>query len=207
MNNFIKFPLIISLMLTAAFHASHLHSAVFVKYDGVDGEAMGPDGSNDWFVADSFSFGIEREMKESGEKGGTEDINIGVGELQECTISKSMDLSSAKLAQAAANGKTLGRCEVCMATAGDTGQLPSCYLHFVMERCYVQRWDIESGDEDRPVEEVAIYYNKIAFGYVDTDADGSVRSESMGWDNEKDKSWSEGESEALDFPLEPPPPR
>lgn len=28
---------------------------------------------------------VEREMKESGEKGGTEDINIGVGELQECT--------------------------------------------------------------------------------------------------------------------------
>ena len=44
-----------------------------------------------YFVADSFSFGVEREMKESGEKGGTEDINIGVGELQECTISKSMD--------------------------------------------------------------------------------------------------------------------
>ena len=34
-------------------------------------------------TADSFSFGVEREMKESGEKGGTEDINIGVGELQE----------------------------------------------------------------------------------------------------------------------------
>jgi len=27
----------------------------------------------------------------SGEQGGTEDINIGVGELQECTISKTMD--------------------------------------------------------------------------------------------------------------------
>jgi hypothetical protein len=27
-------------------------------------------------------------MKESGEIAGTEDINIGVGELQECTISK-----------------------------------------------------------------------------------------------------------------------
>ena len=44
-----------------------------------------------YFVADSFSFGVEREMKESGEKGGTADINIGVGELQECTISKSAD--------------------------------------------------------------------------------------------------------------------
>jgi len=32
---------------------------------------------------------VEVEVKESGEKGGTEDINIGVGELQECSISKS----------------------------------------------------------------------------------------------------------------------
>ena len=39
-----------------------------------------------WFPADSFSFGVEREMKESGEKGGTEDINIGVGELQEMSL-------------------------------------------------------------------------------------------------------------------------
>lgn len=31
------------------------------------------------------AFGVEREMKESGEKGGTEDINIGIGELQETT--------------------------------------------------------------------------------------------------------------------------
>jgi len=55
-----------------------------------------------YFVADSFSFGVEREMKESGEKGGTDDTSksdganttnasVGVGELQECTISKSSD--------------------------------------------------------------------------------------------------------------------
>lgn len=46
-----------------------------------------------------------REMKESGEKGGTEDINIGVGELQELTISKSMDKSTPKLMEAAVKGK------------------------------------------------------------------------------------------------------
>jgi hypothetical protein len=65
----------------------------------VDSWAWGATGSrgaaDKWFVADSFSFGVEREMKESGEKGGTEDINIGVGELQEATISKSMDQSAA----------------------------------------------------------------------------------------------------------------
>lgn len=42
-------------------------------------------------VAGEFAMGVEREMKESGEKGGTADMNIGVGELQECTISKSME--------------------------------------------------------------------------------------------------------------------
>jgi hypothetical protein len=46
-------------------------------------------------------------LARSGEKGGTEDINIGVGELQECTISKSMDLSSTRLAQFAINGNSL----------------------------------------------------------------------------------------------------
>ncbi len=40
------------------------------------------DGKEKPFVDDSFSFGVEREMKESGEKGGTEDLNIGIGEMQ-----------------------------------------------------------------------------------------------------------------------------
>jgi hypothetical protein len=73
---------------------------------------LNPVGATDWFIADSFGFGVEREMKESGEKGGTEDINIGVGELQECTISKSMDSSSALLAQFAINGNSLGTAEI-----------------------------------------------------------------------------------------------
>lgn len=76
----------------------------------VEPEQMGQD--RQYFVADSFSFGVEREMKESGEKGGTEDINIGVGELQECTISKSMDMASAKLAQFAINGNSPGQAEI-----------------------------------------------------------------------------------------------
>jgi hypothetical protein len=75
-------------------------------------KTLNPVGATDWFVADSFGFGVEREMKESGEKGGTEDINIGVGELQECTISKSMDIASAKLAQFAINGNSLGTAEI-----------------------------------------------------------------------------------------------
>ena len=43
------------------------------NYDDVASDGNEPDG-------DSHSFGVEREMKESGEKGGTEDMNIGIGE-------------------------------------------------------------------------------------------------------------------------------
>ena len=74
---------------------------------------------------DSFSFGVEREMKESGEKGGTADMNIGVGELQECTVSKSMDAASAKLAQFAINGNSPGTAEIDfveVAGGGDSAQ-------------------------------------------------------------------------------------
>lgn len=58
--------------------------------------------------------GVEREMKESGEKGGTEDINIGVGELQEATgkrqhkpmtTTKEGGKATPKLAEAAVKGK------------------------------------------------------------------------------------------------------
>ena len=86
------------------------------------GISFGPDPSGaDLFVADSFSFGEEREMKESGEKGGTADINIGVGELQECTVSKSMDRASAKLAQYAINGNSPGIAEIDFVEVGGSG--------------------------------------------------------------------------------------
>ena len=77
---------------------------------GAPSESMFEVGSAS--AGDSFSFGVEREMKESGEKGGTADMNIGVGELQECTVSKSMDAASAKLAQFAINGNSPSTAEI-----------------------------------------------------------------------------------------------
>jgi hypothetical protein len=75
----------------------------------------------------------------------SDEINIGVGELQECTISKSMDASSSKLAQFAINGNSPGPAEI----------------HFV---------EVAGGTaadaDDRPTEEVAFYYNKISFNYA-----------------------------------------
>ncbi len=68
----------------AAFAASALIAApAFAEECAEPAEKPTRAAAGEAAAGDSFSFGVEREMKESGEKGGTEDINIGVGELQE----------------------------------------------------------------------------------------------------------------------------
>lgn len=134
-----------------------------------------------WFVADSFSFGVERELKKAGEKGGTEDINIGIGELQECTISKSMDWASPVLAQFAINGNSPGGARIHFLASGGDGET-TAYLKYKLDRCFVKSWSTSGDADDQPTEEVAFYYNKIAFGVIG----GSTL---MGWDNTKHVPW------------------
>ena len=144
---------------------------IFVKIDDIPGDNSVQTenySGGDWFIADSFSFGVEREMKESGEKGGTADINIGVGELQECTISKSMDMASTQLAQFAINGNSPGTAQIHFVevAGGDTtDSKPFCYLKYKLDRVFVKSWSTSGDADDRPTEEVAFYYNKIAFAH------------------------------------------
>lgn len=167
---------------------------ILVHIDNVLGDVT-VDGyeSGNYFVADSFSFGVEREMKESGEKGGTEDINIGVGELQECTISKSMDRASCTLAQFAINGNSLGTATIDFVEIGGGGGpegKPKCYLRYKLDRVFIKSWSTSGDADDRPTEEVAFYYNKIAFVYSAT-ADGKKFSPvtPMAWNNVTNKKW------------------
>ena len=169
--------------------------AIYIKIPGVKGDTSittpGYD-NGDWFIADSFSFGVEREMKESGEKGGTEDINIGVGELQECTISKSMDSASAKLMMHAINGNSCGTAEIdFVEVAGGAEGQPVCYLKYKLDRCFVKSWSTSGDADDRPTEEVAFYYNKIAFAYLPTKDGIEFDTHTASWDNVKNIPWDD----------------
>ena len=150
--------------------------------------------NGEWFIADSFSFGVEREMKESGEKGGTEDINVGVGELHECNIRKSMDMCSMALAQCAISGNSPGPAEidfveVASSENGKEGR-PICYLKYLLERCFIKSWEISGEADDRPTEEVAFYYNKIAFNYAMTpNGKRWEQGIAMEWDTTAQTTW------------------
>ena len=182
--------LFVSAMFVIGF-SDEAHAAIYVKIPGLEGDVT-TEGYEGYFVADSFSFGVEREMKESGEKGGTEDINIGVGELQECTISKSLDIASATLAQAAINGNSLGTTEIEFVEVGGNGEAAT-YLKYKLDRVFVKSWSTSGDADDRPTEEVAFYYNKIGFVYTPTN-DGKkwdASQTTMSWDNMKNVKWSD----------------
>jgi type VI secretion system secreted protein Hcp len=166
---------------------------IFVKIPNMGDKSVRTAGydTGEWFIADSFSFGVEREMKESGEKGGTEDINIGVGELQECTISKSLDMASMDLAQFAINGNSAGTAEIhFVETKGGGDGKPICYLKYKLDRCFVKSWSTSGAADQVPTERVAFHYNKIASQYARTE-DGKTFTEStmMAWDNTKQITW------------------
>jgi type VI protein secretion system component Hcp len=117
-----------------------------------------------------------------------------VGELQECTISKSINRASAKLAQFAINGNSCGTAEIHfveIASSGrDAGQ-PVVYLKYKLDRCFIKSWSTSGDADDRPTEEVAFYYNRIAFKYART-ADGEpVTGETASWDLVHQRTWLE----------------
>lgn len=178
--------------------------AIAIYIPGIKGDCQldgfKDDGKRSYFMADSFGFGVEREMKESGEKGGTADINIGVGELQECTISKSMDRASTDLAQASIQGNNLGDAEIYFVeVAGETTGSNTgvrVYLAYKLSRCMVKSWSTSGDADDRPSEDVAFIFNKISMSYAAHDGTNWAQEGAryMGWDNVANKKWDQQEA-------------
>ena len=151
------FILFTSLLLIG--FSNDAYAAIYVKIPGLSGDVT-TKGYEGYFAADSFSFGVEREMKESGEKVGTEDINIGVGELQECTISKSLDRTSAALAQFAINGNSPGTAEIDFVEVGSNGEATT-YLKYKLDRVFVKSWSTSGDADDRPIEKVSFVHSGL----------------------------------------------
>lgn len=176
-------------VMLAFVGANEADAAIYMKIGDIKGESTDK-GHEDWIVIDSFNCGIDNtQKKDPREKGGTADINIGVGELQECTISKSMDSASAQLAQYAINGNSPGTAEIeFVEVAGSAGE-PLTYLKYKLDRAFIKSWSISGDADDRPTEEVAFYYNKIAFAYTPQGEELPKPTNVMSWDNVTNSPW------------------
>jgi type VI protein secretion system component Hcp len=102
------------------------------------------------------SGGVTRTMKESGEKGGTEDINIGVGDFLNFTVSKPLDAASLQLLQLSANGNSLNALTIRIFEPGTTNP----YATYTFNRAFVAS-TIFSTTPAGVVETLGIYFNQI----------------------------------------------
>jgi type VI secretion system secreted protein Hcp len=68
------------------------------------------------------------------------------------------------------------------------------YLWFKLDNTFVKSWSISGDADDRPTEDVALWYNKIGFRYFATE-DGKTWT-SPGdccWDNVSSKRWEKAD--------------
>lgn len=168
---------------------------ILLKIPGIPGDSNINGYVGDYFSAESISFGHERELKDSG-KSGTLDINVGVCEFQEVSISKSMDKASTTLARRAISGSSCGKAEICFVetiTGDDQEAYNVEFLKLAMDNVIVKTWSISGDSDERPSEEVTFWYNRIAFQYWYS-PDGKVfqGGGSASWDKTTQTSWEKG---------------
>jgi type VI protein secretion system component Hcp len=79
------------------------------------------------------SGGVKRTLSDSGEKGGTEDINIGVGDFLDFSVNKPLDAASMQLLQFSINGNSLGDLTIRIFEPGTTNP----YATYTLSRAFV----------------------------------------------------------------------
>jgi len=169
---------------------------IVMKIEKVPGDCQIP-GFSAHFTLTSCSFGIERELNDSA-KAGTADITFGVGTLQDLSIGKTMDFGSADLAKYAIRGATVGTVEIKFietTTVDDNVTANLIFLWIRLDKAFVKTWSISGSDDGRPEEELALWYNKIAFRwFATTDGKTVVGSPEFMWDHVTNREWTAGKS-------------
>ncbi|TWT32424.1 hypothetical protein KOR34_41870 [Posidoniimonas corsicana] len=140
-------------------------------------------GWKDWLTLHSVGASITRDPPEGG-KGGTEDINIGVGELEGLSLTKPTGAGSATLFQHALNGNSLGDVLVFYLTQGEKGLEPMAA--WKLDRAFVFDYSTQSSAAGLN-DAFTLAFNKIAFGV----ANDSGGYDFASWDLTKNTPWTD----------------
>ena len=152
--------------------------ALFIKFDGIDGEAQDKDHKG-WSDVLSFSWGLHKAG--SGATGQTR--RRGVVTVEDVVCTKEYDKSSPKLAEAICTGKVFPKVEIHNTTTYGEGNRV-VFLKYELKNVMVSAHDLNaagSGDAV-PTETVSLNFEEVKQTYVEYKQDGSkVGNIEMGW--------------------------
>jgi type VI secretion system secreted protein Hcp len=144
--------------------------ALFIKFDGVDGEAQDKDHKG-WSDILSFSWGIHRAGV--GATGQTR--RRGVATVEDVVINKEYDKSSPKLAEAVCTGKVFPKVEIHDTTTYAENR--ATYLKYELKNVLVTSHAVSgsTGGDAVPTETMSLNFEEIKQTYVEYDAKGSKK--------------------------------
>ena len=145
--------------------------AAYIKFDGVDGEALDKDHKA-W--SDLASFGQALHQPGGGATGATR--RRGDVIMEDLSCSKELDKASPKIAEAVALGRVFPKVEIHL-TASTTDEGRVTYYAYELINVMVTSYNVSgSGQaEDVPMEDFALNYEEIKVTYTENDSKGKKK--------------------------------
>lgn len=152
--------------------------ALFIKFDGIDGEANDKDHKA-WCDVLSFSWGLQK----AGVGSPGQSRRRGVVTVLDMIISKQMDKSSPKLAESICSGKIFPKVEIHdAATYGEGNRV--VFLKYELKNVMVSSHQVSAagGGDAVPQESLSLNFGEVKQTYVQYDAQGKkLGNVEMGW--------------------------
>jgi type VI secretion system secreted protein Hcp len=165
---FTRLLLATSLLLLAA----SAQAAIFVKFDGIDGEARDRDHLN-W--SDVLSVNESLTLPDGGATGSTR--TRGAARYQDIVLSKELDKASVKLREALALGRVIPKVEIeITASYTDAGRVT--YFRYELKNVVITSFDMNASGNDEagpPTENVSLNFEEIKITYTERDNDGTSK--------------------------------
>ena len=152
--------------------------AAYIKFDGVDGEAMDKDHQK-WSDILSFTQGIHKPG--GGATGATR--RRGDVVLDDLLVVKEIDKASTKIAESVLKGKVFPKVDIHVSRALSDGTRITYYV-YELKNAVVTSYRVQgSTKDDMPLEDVSVNFEQIKVTYTEFDDYGGSESIVMyGWD-------------------------
>jgi type VI secretion system secreted protein Hcp len=156
---------------------------MYLKLDGVDGEAKDTDHTNEIEIM-SFSFGVSNQ--------GSGAIGVGSGaskaRVNDVTVMKYVDKASPGLFQNCCIGKSFKSATLTVRKAG--GDKPVNYLVYNMDEVFITNVSTSGSDGGGiATESVSLNFAKITVTYTEQNADGSAGKDTPKWYSVKEHNF------------------
>ncbi|CBS86350.1 Hcp family type VI secretion system effector [Azospirillum lipoferum] len=136
--------------------------AIYVKYDGIDGEAT-HETHKKWLDVSSLQWGVGRAI--STPSGSTANREASEPSVSEVTITKQMDSSSPKFFVESCTGAIGKKVQIHLVTTGSPG---NTYAEYTLTNALVSAYSMSSGG-DRPSESISISFTKMEYKFIPYD--------------------------------------